>query len=124
MDSAQALALVALLQAYFPVPELPQSTQTVWANALTPYDYEPAQTAVHRLGRGRVARGPLQLAEVLDVCDEVRQESYERVYQMSEARARELMSELVAMAPEEIRRHLAPYPERFGGGAGGRPLGR
>jgi hypothetical protein len=53
VDRSQAEALVALVQAYFPRPELPTSTLTAWASELERYDFEDAEVAVRELAATR-----------------------------------------------------------------------
>jgi len=71
VDRSQAETVVATVQAYFPRPELPESTVRAWANELEPFDFDDAQEAARRQGRDRSY--PV-LDELLDYVDEVRRE--------------------------------------------------
>ena len=71
MDRSQAEAIVGLVQAYFPRPELPASTVMAWATELEPFDFGDAQEAARRLSRDY--RYPV-LAELVGLVDEVQSE--------------------------------------------------
>jgi hypothetical protein len=43
---SEAESLVAVIQAYFPRPELPNPTVAAWAGEFEPFDFEAAQEAV------------------------------------------------------------------------------
>ena len=71
MDRSQAETIVATVQAYFPRPELPDSTVRAWADELEPFDFDDAQEAARRLARDY--RFPV-LAELVGLVDEVQRE--------------------------------------------------
>jgi len=98
VDRSQAEAVVALVQAYFPRPELPASTVMAWATELGPFDFDDAQEAARRLSRDY--RYPV-LAELIGLVDEVRQErlAVEDVRPVLPASEAEVM----AAMPENIR---------------------
>ena len=94
MDRSQAEAIVALVQAYFPRPELPESTVIAWATELEPHDFGDAQEAARRLSRDFTY--PV-LAELIGLVDEVRRER-----SVAERPALPA-AEVVAEMPEDIR---------------------
>lgn len=98
MDRSQAEAVVALVQAYFPRPELPESTVLAWATELEPHDFGDAQEAARRLSRE--LRYPV-LAEMLGYVDEVRRERLARETPSPALPASE--AEVVAEMPEDVR---------------------
>ena len=51
MQPEQAQATVALLQAFFPRPELPDSTVQAWSSELIRFDFGDAQEGVRRYSR-------------------------------------------------------------------------
>jgi hypothetical protein len=71
VDRSQAETIVATVQAYFPRPELPDSTVRAWADELEPFDFQDAQEAARRLARDY--RYPV-LAELVGLVDEVQRE--------------------------------------------------
>jgi hypothetical protein len=71
VERSQAEAIVGLVQAYFPRPELPGSTVMAWATELEPFNFQDAQEAARRLSRDY--RYPV-LAELIGLVDEVQRE--------------------------------------------------
>lgn len=109
MDRSQAEAIVGLVQAYFPRPELPASTVMAWATELEPFDFDDAQEAARRLSRDY--RYPV-LAELVGLVDEVQRERavvYERPMLPAgdEAEALEM--------PQEARDAIARLREKWSG---------
>lgn len=98
MDRSQAEAVVALVQAYFPRPELPESTVIAWATELEPFDFGDAQEAARRLSRDYTY--PV-LAELIGLVDEVRRERQTHEAPPPALPASE--GEIVAEMPENIR---------------------
>jgi hypothetical protein len=76
MHAAEAKAMVALLQGYFPVPQLPPSTVTLWAEALGEFDRADVETAIRK--RGRFGRAVRELAHLIEDVVYERQLRYER----------------------------------------------
>src|SRR5690242_11986955 len=54
----EARDLVATYQAIWPTPELPESTVTVWARLLAPYERDAIEQALHRLASSWTGRMP------------------------------------------------------------------
>lgn len=54
-----------MLQAYFPSPKLPDSTVSVWAQELLPFDYAVGMEAVRLVGQEGTGGRPVQIADVL-----------------------------------------------------------
>jgi len=109
VDRSQAEAIVGLVQAYFPRPELPGSTVMAWATELEPFDFQDAQEAARRLSRDY--RYPV-LAELVGLIDEVQRERavvYERpaLPAGDEAEALEM--------PQEARDAIARLREKWSG---------
>lgn len=67
MDHSQAKALVGLVQAYFPRPELPDSTKDAWATSLEPFAFSDGVEGVRWVGSNRSY--PV-LAEIEDAISE------------------------------------------------------
>ncbi len=57
---------MALLQAYFPSPKLPESTVSVWAQELEPYEFDDGAEAVRSIGQTGTGGRPVQIADVLN----------------------------------------------------------
>lgn len=109
MDRSQAETIVGLVQAYFPRPELPDSTVQFWADEIEPFDFDHAQEAARRLARDY--RYPV-LAELVGLIDEVQRERavvYERpsLPAGDEAKALEM--------PQEARDAIARLREKWSG---------
>jgi hypothetical protein len=109
VDRSQAEAIVGLVQAYFPRPELPGSTVMAWATELEPFDFQDAQEAARRLSRDY--RYPV-LAELIGLVDEVQRErtvEYDRP-------ALPAGAELDALEmPQEARDAIARLREKWSG---------
>jgi hypothetical protein len=65
MDTSEAQSIVALVQAFFPVPKLPESTVNVWARELEPLPFAIASEAVRLVGRNGTP-GPVNLSDILN----------------------------------------------------------
>lgn len=118
MEQPQAEAVIALLQSYFPVPELPPSSVATWSDALAEYSYEVGVAGAHRLGRGRVRRGIVELAELLAECDVVWREAWERAKTERRAEITDVVQgEFAELDDEKSRRVLADYFATVGGDA-------
>ena len=98
MDRSQAETIVATVQAYFPRPELPDSTVRAWADELEPYDFGDAQEAARRMSRE--LRYPV-LAEMIGLLDEVRRERMAAETPRPALPASE--AEVVAGMPDDVR---------------------
>jgi hypothetical protein len=110
VDRSQAEAIVGLVQAYFPRPELPGSTVMAWATELEPFDFQDAQEAARRLSRDY--RYPV-LAELIGLVDEVQRErtavEYDRPALPAGAEADALEM------PQEARDAIARLREKWSG---------
>jgi hypothetical protein len=109
VDRSQAKAIVATVQAYFPRPELPDSTVRAWADELERFDFDHAQEAARRLARDY--RYPV-LAELVGLVDEVQRERivvYERPMLPAGDEA-----EVLEM-PQEARDAIARLREKWSG---------
>jgi len=53
VDRSEGEALVGLLQAYFPRPELPESTVQVWASELEAFEVDDVRDAVRWIAHNR-----------------------------------------------------------------------
>jgi len=98
VDRSQAEAIVGLVQAYFPRPELPASTVMAWATELEPFDFGDAQEAARRLSRDY--HYPV-LAELIGLVDEVRLERLDAEVPHLALPASE--AEIAEVMPEDIR---------------------
>lgn len=108
MDRSQAEAIVALVQAYFPRPELPASTVMAWATELGPFDFADAQEAARRLSRDY--RYPV-LAELIGLVDEVRVERLDAEDARPALPASE--AEYLEAMPADVRARVEAMHERW-----------
>jgi len=102
----QAEAIVALVQAYFPRPELPPSTVMAWARELEPCDFGDAQEAARRLSRERSY--PV-LAEMLEYVEEIHNEREKRTPQYRALTAGEALAEM----PPDVREKVHAMVESW-----------
>jgi hypothetical protein len=108
VDRSQAEAIVGLVQAYFPRPELPASTVMAWATELEPFDFGDAQEAARRLSRDY--RYPV-LAELIGLVDEVRRERLDAEDARPALPASE--AEFLEVMPEDVRERVHAMHERW-----------
>ncbi len=106
MERSQAEAVVALVQAYFPRPELPTSTVMAWAAELEPFDFVDASEAARRLARDYTF--PV-LANLIGLIDEIRRERAATVT----VRPALLAGEFVEQMPPEVRAKFAKLREKW-----------
>jgi hypothetical protein len=109
MNTQQAKAILALFQAYFPSPKLPDSTVEAWATELMGYDVADAQAAVGELARVEGRRRPVELAEILAGCKRARLRAWE-AQQME--RAQQALGVGVTCTLQEWLRDYATDAER------------
>ena len=113
MDRSQAEAVVALVQAFFPRPELPASTVLAWATELEPFDFADGQEAARRLSREYTY--PV-LAELIGLVDEVQRERLA----VETARPALPAGEFVEAMPPEVRAKVEELQEKWAGLEDGR----
>lgn len=106
MERSQAEAVVALVQAYFPRPELPASTVMAWATELEPFDFADAQEAARRLSRD--FRYPV-LAELIGLVDEIQRARWEAEH----VRPALLAGDFVEAMPSEVRAKIDELHEKW-----------
>lgn len=95
MNRSQAEGLVALVQAYFPRPELPASTVAAWASELEPFEFEAGRKAIRRLAQS--SSYPV-LADMLAEIHEVTREQV-----AAEVPPMLPMGEVLASMPDDVR---------------------